>query len=115
MAIDAPLLFDRGEEYALWVNTQEELHEAIPSAVQLYFVCFGDSIVESYGVVLQQISETFENLGQSWDMVLLQPVETKRHREYRARQASDMVPPTKYSFCQKSDMIPFTAVDWTVM
>jgi hypothetical protein len=50
----APLLFS--EDTAVHAKTQEDLADAVGTSINTFMVCLGDGRMESYGVLLQQIS-----------------------------------------------------------
>ena len=103
MRLDAPLLFEKGE-CEQWMTTEEELYASIPASVKLYMVCLGDGLVESYGVVLQQISLEGELVA------LMVKVGTwYSFNPSRPRGAG------QHKFRHKSDMVPSTSVNWTVL
>ena len=104
MAINAPLLRKRMSP-PLWVNNQEEISAAIPISSQMYFVCLGDGIVESYGILLQQISP---NEGGSRMMV-------KVGMWYSSNISRPKGTKAKAHLRSEDDVCPTSEVDWRVM
>ena len=101
--LDAPLLFDKGE-CDLFMTSTEELCAVVPSSIELYMVCLGDSPVESYGVILQKIP--------SADQSMEAMVKVGTWCSFNPSRPKD---PTKYKFRSESDIVPSTVVNWQVM
>ena len=101
--LDAPLLFEKGE-CDHWITSQDELYAAIPTNVELYLVCLSDGIVESFGVILQQI-------GCEGDAMKVM-VKVGTWFSFNPSRPKDS---TAYEFRHELDIIPTTSVNWKVM
>ena len=96
MAIDAPLLHNRGSP-VLWVDNQEDLSAAVPIPSQTYLVCLRDGVIESYGILLQQISpntgggtKIMVKIGMWYSSNTIRSKGTKKVAYYFLRSESDV-------------------------
>ena len=107
MAIDAPLLHKRGSP-VVWIDDEKDLSAAIPSSSQMYLVCLGDGIIESYGILLQHVSpnegegsKMMVKIGTWYSSNTIRPKGTKKIASYSLRS--------------ENYVCPTTEVDWRVM
>lgn len=101
--LDAPLLFDTGER-DVPMASREELCAVVPSSVQIYMICLGEGVVESYGVILQEIS--------SADQSMKTMVKVGMWFSYNPSSTEDS---TGCLLRCESGIVPSTVVNWKVM
>ncbi len=107
IVISALLLYKRGSP-TLWVDNQEDLSAVIPISSQTYLVCLGDGIIESYGILLQQISPNTEG-GTKMMVKIGMWYSSNTTRSKGTKKVA------YYSLRSEDDVCPTTEVDWRVM
>lgn len=95
MCLIAPLIFEEGQ-CNKGLTSEAELCEVIPTYVNLFMVCLGDGLLDSYGIILQKIASQLMIKVGTWHSVNVW--EGSEKPKYRNKTG-----------------VPSTQVDWTVL